>query len=219
MLLNTVFLALSLSVDSLGVGITYGIKDTKISFLPKTILFLTSFSITLLSIWIGKTIILFLPKEFVSIIGTILLILMGIWIIYQGLKSEKNNNKTEDLQIKKKTRKIFRFFIKPLGITIKIIRDPISSDLDQSKSIDIKEAIYLGLAMSMDSLCSGIGISIIGVNSILFPMIVASFQILFISIGNILGKKIQLASRIPSNIWSILSGILLIIIGLAKLFL
>lgn len=37
----------------------------------------------------------------------------------------------------------YNFIIKSLGITIKIIRDPISSDLDGSKRIDLKEAIYL----------------------------------------------------------------------------
>ena len=44
MLLNAFILAISSSIDSLGIGITYGIKNTKISYLGKLILFSISLS-------------------------------------------------------------------------------------------------------------------------------------------------------------------------------
>ncbi len=105
-----------------------------------------------------------------------------------------------------------------MGITIKIIRDPISSDLDGSKRIDWKEALYLGFALSLDSIGVGIGGSIVGINSIMFPILVAGFQLIFLSLGNFIGKKLISSISLPKNIWSVISGILLIVIGIYKLF-
>ena len=56
MLLNCILLALSVSIDSLGIGISYGIKHTKISKTSNFTLFSISFIVTSLSIIIGNTI-------------------------------------------------------------------------------------------------------------------------------------------------------------------
>lgn len=114
---------------------------------------------------------------------------------------------------------MYNIFLKSLGITISIIRDPISSDLDNSKKIDAKEAAYLGVALSIDSICIGIGISVIGLSSLVFPILTAIFQLLFLSVGTFLGKRIITTSNIPDNIWNIISGILLILIGLSRFIL
>ena len=53
MFVNSLLLAISSSIDSLGIGITYGIKNTRISHQSKFILFLLSFCISLVSIWFG----------------------------------------------------------------------------------------------------------------------------------------------------------------------
>ena len=54
MLLNCILLALSVSIDSLGIGISYGIKHTKISKISNFTLFSISFIVTSLSIIIGN---------------------------------------------------------------------------------------------------------------------------------------------------------------------
>ena len=56
MLINSLILALSSSIESLGIGITYGIKNTKISYRGKIVLFLLSFSISILAVWFGDMI-------------------------------------------------------------------------------------------------------------------------------------------------------------------
>lgn len=52
----------------------------------------------------------------------------------------------------------------------------------------------------------------------MFPVFVAGFQLIFLSLGSFLGKKIVSTIKLPKNIWSIISGILLILIGIYKLF-
>lgn len=218
MLLSYLTLAISVSIDSFGIGITYGFRDTKISRIAKFILFLISIMITSLSIVIGNVIHHFFPIYITTLIGASFLILMGFWIIYQALKKRELKEETTDIEIKKKEPKIHEIFIDFLGITIQIIRDPISSDLDNSQKIDWKEAIYLGFALSIDSLCIGVCGSALGYTSFLFPILVATFQLIFLSFGRFLGNKISSVSRIPENIWSILSGVLLICIGISRFF-
>lgn len=215
MLLTCLLLALSVSIDSFGIGITYGLRNTKISIISKILLFIISIFFTTFSIFLGTILIDILPKNYVKLIGSILLFCIGLWIIHQAIKKDTNITKQPKEQIKK----IYSIFIKFLGITIKIIRDPKSSDLDNSKTIDWKEAIFLGIALSIDSIGVGIGSSIIGINSFLFPILVASFQLIFLSLGKNISMKIFKLYKLPENIWSIISGILLIIIAISKYFL
>lgn len=213
MLFSYLILAISVSIDSLGIGITYGLRDTRITKTANIILFAISIIITSLSVIIGNKITSIFPEYITTFIGAIFLVCMGIWVIYQALKNKEEINNYQELD---NEPRIYKIFIEFLGITIQIIRNPISSDLDNSKKIDWKEALYLGIALSIDSICVGICSSIIGYTSILFPIFVASFQLVFLSIGRLLGKKIASASNIPENIWSVLSGVLLICIGISR---
>lgn len=207
---NYIFLAISVSIDALGIGITYGIKNTKIYALSIAILFGISLLITSISVFIGNIISTILPSNFANYIGICILIVLGLWIMYQSTKKETTTNKS--------IKRNYNFFIKSLGITIKIIRDPITSDLDLSRGIDFKEAIYLGFALSLDSIGIGICSSIAGFNSFILPLFIASFQLLFLSFGILIGTKINSYIRLPKNVWSVISGILLIMIGISKLF-
>lgn len=191
-MLNSILLALSSSIDSLGIGITYGIKNTKISFVGKIILFIISISTTCLSIFFGNIIQNIFPKNITKLIGSIILIFIGIYICFEALKKQDNNSN--------------------------IFNNPISSDFDNSKIIDSNEALFLAIALSLDSLCIGIGGSISNINLRLFPLLVSTFQLFFLSTGTFLGTHINRFYRLPQNIWSIISGLLLIFIGAIKLF-
>ena len=212
MLISSILLAISTSIDSFGIGITYGVKNTKISLPAILILIIISMSITSLSLCFGNILLLILPDFILYFLGSFLLILMGVFIIFQSIYKPK--------KLKKKdfSKKTYHFFIESLGLTIQIIKDPISSDLDNSKNIDWKEALYLGIALSIDSFCIAISGTFLGINSFIFPIMVASFQIIFISFGKFIGKNFIKLLNISDNMCSILSGILLIFIGIAKFF-
>lgn len=222
MLFNIFILAFSSSIDSFGIGITYGLRKINLSLLSNITLFIISIIITSLSILIGKNLNYILPEFITSLIGSLLLILMGSLIIFQVInekeKSEISKGTITESLLCSESQKIYQFFIKFLGITIQIIKDPMSSDLDNSKRIDIKESIYLGITLSIDSFCIGIGSSILGINSILFPILVSVFQIIFLSLGRLFALKVGKNAKIPDNTWNLVSGILLIFIGISKIF-
>lgn len=182
MLFSAFFLAFSASIDSLGVGISYGIKKTKIKLFSILSLFISSIFINGTSIIIGHIITSFIPNNFVNILGSALLSCIGIFIII-----------------------------------INIVKGPICSDIDNSNEIDIKEAILLGIALSLDSISICFSASIIGVNMYIFPLLISLFQSIFLKFGIYIGKHISKISILPNNIWNIISGILLILIGIIKL--
>ena len=132
MLLSTFLLSISSSIDSLGIGITYGIKNTSISNKGKLVIFFVSFIVTIVSLYLGNILKFIFPDFIVDYLGSFLFIIMGIFICFQALNKNKNIDNKKTKISKTKT---YSFFIKFLGITIKIIKDPISSDLDNSNKI------------------------------------------------------------------------------------
>lgn len=192
-MLNSILLAISSSIDSLGIGITYGIKSTKISLIGKIILFVFSISITYFSILCGNLVQNIFSDFLTKLIGNSILIFMGIYICFEALKKRKECSN--------------------------IFNNPISSDMDNSKIIDSKESLFLAIALSLDSLCIGIGASISCINLHLFPILVSIFQLLFLSFGNWIGSHINKFYKLPENIWSLISGFLLVIIGFSRFFL
>ena len=181
MIFSSLLLAISSSMDSLGIGITYGLKRIKLKKWDKAILFCISIFVTLISILIGNILKNIFSESFFKILGISILIIMGLVIL------AKNNY------------------------------NECTFDLDNSNDIDYKEAMLLGFALSLDSFCIGVGALALGINMILFALIVANLQYFFLTIGNLLGIQLSNFKNIPQSIWTKISGIILILIGFLKL--
>lgn len=95
-MLSSVLLAISSSVDSLGIGVTYGIKNTKISLIGKLILILISLSISYLAILLGSFLKNFFPNFLTRLIGNGILILMGIYIFNNPISYDLDNSNIID---------------------------------------------------------------------------------------------------------------------------
>lgn len=160
------------------------LKIQKFHFFGKIVLFVISFSICIVSVWFGDIIKNIFSDFLTKLIGNLILIVIGSFMIFQAFR-----------------------------------KDNMNFDLDFSNSIDGKEALFLSFALSLDCFCIGVGASIIGVNPFLFPLLISVFQLSFLSIGNLLGKKLHSLSNLPNNVWSGISGFLLIFIGILRLIL
>ena len=181
MIFSSLLLAISSSIDSLGIGITYGFKKIQLKKWSKIILFCISILITFIAFVIGSIFKNFFSENFFKLIGTLILVVMGSLVIFK--------TDTEEYTF----------------------------DLDNSNDIDYKEALILGIALSLDSLCIGISAISLGINMFIFAIIVAFLQFAFLSIGNFLGIHLSNINKVPQSIWTKISGILLILIGLLKL--
>lgn len=207
-------LAISLSLDALGVGLVYGIKKIKIPLTSKLIICLFSIFYATLSLLLGKSLSYILTPTISKLVGVSILISMGLWLIIQALF--KSNSNTED-KLLEKEKTLLKVFIKSFGITIHIVRHPLEGDIDNSGTIDKRESIFLGLALSMDAIGVSIGSALAGFSSMSIPLAIGMFQLCFLYIGISLGKLSSYFKNINTKFLSALPGFILILIAIIRI--
>lgn len=215
-IISILILALAVSLDSFGVGITYGLRKVKIPIYSIIIIGLASATMILLSMQLGVWISLMLSPYAAKWIGAIILILVGLWAIIQVV-----NHSNEDIDIKKnelknKGNKIISIELKKIGLVIQILRTPMKADIDRSGIISPLEASLLGLALSLDAFGAGLGAALIGFEPLLTATTIAGMSGLFILIGMRLGFWFSDDKWLQK--FTLLPGIILILVGIMRFF-
>lgn len=228
---SLLLLAFAVSLDGLGVGVTYGLRRIRIPLLSVIIIVLCSGLVVWISMGIGAVLADYMSPQVSKWIGAGLLILIGCWALYQLWKrrfdrSEDNvegNNDGHDqpnvpntgLGIRRTAKTILIVELKRLGLVIQILRTPQIADVDRSGIISASEAVLLGFALSLDSLGAGLGAAMIGFSPLLTSAVISLACGLFLLGGMQLGFR--LASMRGIRTLSVLPGVMLIVMGLMKL--
>lgn len=218
---SLIMLAIAVSIDSCGVGITYGLRKIRISLTSIFILAICSGTVMFVSMLVGDYIKAFVPLHYSNYIGASLLILIGLWSFYQYIK-QTNQAEREDETIPNDTVQIhsldpiWQMNLKRFGLVIQILKTPQTADVDRSGTISATEAIMLGIALSLDAFGAGIGAAFLHLPILLTVMTIMISSSLFIGAGLWLGKTLSRFSFI--KFVGILPSIMLIIIGASKLF-
>ncbi|MCX7711731.1 MAG: sporulation membrane protein YtaF [Clostridia bacterium] len=217
MLFSIAILAISLSLDALGVGIAYGLRGVKIPIFPKLVICAFSILYSFLAIIAGKSMSSIFSAWTSKLIGILILGLMGSWILLQSFLSK--DAPKEAKQITRQTHEtLFKFVIKSLGITIQVIKNPVQGDIDQSGVIDFSEAVLLGLALSVDAIGVGIGCAFTGFSSMYIPLAIGLFQLAFLYMGTFAGGKFKLMEAVNGKMISMIPGLLLIFLAILRIY-
>lgn len=210
--------AVSVSIDALGVGATYGLKKIKIGVFSKLLMSLLSFLYSGAAMWLGEFFSALLPKRVGTCVSGLMLGAIGIYTLCGAIRScrRKNEPKMPTKVYPQKETRILHRFIKPLGISITIIKHPSAADFDCSRSIDWKESLYVGLALSFDAIGAGIGYSLGGGASWILPLCIGTFQLLFLSMGCRLGQKIGQSNRFNQKFLAFLPGIIMLSLAILR---
>jgi putative sporulation protein YtaF len=204
-----VLLALAVSLDSFGAGLTYGMKSIKIPFRSILIIAICSAVTFLFSMFLGFTLEQFITQKTGEVLGGLILLGIGIYSLWQVFLPEKENIDTEP-------KNLVLFEIKSLGIVIHILKKPVMADIDKSGSITGWEAVLLGIALSLDAFGAGIGAALIDLSPLLTTVSIVVMSTLFLWGGMALGlyffNKTNWMKRL-----SVLPGILLIVMGLLRM--
>ncbi len=162
--------ALSSSLDTLVISLSYGIKKIKIKFYITIIISLITSFFTFISMALGVYIWSVVSRQFIRIIGSVMLILMAVWILIDKFQYSKNKDKDKN-------------------IYEEILEDPIKADVDNSGDISAKEAIALSIALSLNNIAVGVISSLAGINIWYTTFFVFIINIASIYIGNAIGNK------------------------------
>lgn len=201
----TIFLfALSVNIDNFVVGLSYGIKKIKILPLSNLLIAIISCIGTILSMGLGKIINKLMPTNIANITGNIILIVMGIWAVFNSLIDNKSDKPEE-------RKKLSNEHIKCNNV----LKNPDKVDKDNSGFIDVKESVILALALTLNNFGMGIGASIAGLNVKMTSLFTFIVSIVAITLGYMLGEKYL--SKTFGKYTAIVSGISIIFLGIYEL--
>lgn len=197
--MGLLLLVVAVSLDGFGVGVTYGIKKTKVPLSALLIIMLCSGIIVLLAMTIGDYLNSMITPNSAKILGGLILVFLGLFSLFNIVRSK--------LELYENSRQPNQF-----QQLKKVLATPEQADLDQSGIISTGEAFLLGTALALDAFGAGIGAAIIGYSPVLTAVSIALMSGFFlfcgIQIGMILIKNKHLKKL------SFLPPLLLIALGI-----
>jgi putative sporulation protein YtaF len=211
--LAILLLAISCNLDNVGVGLAYGARGIGIPMASNLLIALVTAAGTGLCIVFGQQIFQVLPAEVGIMLGAVLLIGMGVWIIRQefvagghrapeALRSVPANGMTQKSWLRR---------------LILILQNPVLADRDSSGHIDLKESLLLSMALMLNNIPNGVGAGLLGLSTLLTTIMVGFLSVLTFWLGIALGRTMGVLwlGRHAGTI----SGVMLIVIGLAEIIL
>lgn len=216
-------LAFALSLDSFGVGITYGLRQLKIPLISIVIISVLSGIIIGLSMQLGVLLSQVISPSAASYIGAIILIVMGMWSLVQLLMQKERGQEpavsakqeTAAVQTQSVERTVWTIELRKLGLVVQILRTPSSADVDNSGTISGWEAMWLGVALSLDAFGAGLGAALLGFHPLWTSMMIAVFSGTFLIVGMKAGFRFAMLPW--TRHVTALPALLLIIMGIIKL--
>lgn len=205
-MLESLLLVSSLCIDSFVASIAYGTSKIRIPPLSAIIINLICTLTLACALLIGSIFKSFLPGNFSTILGFLLLMAIGIYRLFEYIFKayiSKCSKSTSPL-----TFKIFDF-----QFILQVYADEIKADFDNSKCLNVKESFYLALALSLDSLAVGFGSSLCNINYIEVLILCFVIGMLCVTLGVYLGRKFSQRVHLELS-W--LSGVLLILLAIIR---
>lgn len=196
-LLSSFLFAVSSNIDNIVIGLSLGMKKIEVRKESNLLIASILSLVTLISIGIGKIFNIFMSANIANIIGGILLILFGLYSLWEAMFNDKQKN------IENKSS---RYGVK------EILDTPEKVDLDKSGSISARESILLAVVLSLNNLGLGIGAGITGLNVSLTVIFTFIFSIIFLRLGCHLGGNYF--SKVLGRYASIIAAVLIILLGL-----
>ena len=190
---------ISANIDNLTVGIAYGIRKMRITLLSNLLIALVSGIGTYLSMRIGLELSRFLSAGTANLIGSILLILLGVWTAKDFFFRTGEKRRPPEIR---------RF-----GGAI--LEKPELLDKNRSETLDAKEAVALAFALTVNNFGLGVGASVTGLNIYATVLCTFVFSIGMLTAGCLLGRTCL--SKSLGKLAPLISGAVIVALGICEL--
>ncbi len=199
-----VLLSAALSIDAFGIGVSCSVRKIKTPVLSKLIICVISVAVTGAAVALGDVLSGILPGKAGVLIGAVMLVALGLYTAVGAFVEEKKGRAASpDAQT-------------PLGRTAEIIRDPAACDGDRSSSVDLREAVCIGAALSVDSFSAGLGAAV-GGGAALIPLLCGASQLVLLCAGELVGSLVGRCGNIRQLWLSLLSAGILVLMGVLRI--
>lgn len=200
-------LGIAVSFDGFGVGFAYGLRRLHIPPASLLIICASSALSVFISMVAGRMIVQLFSPQIGSVLGSVLLIGVGIFLVWQSLQKGNvtalHNSRGEEINEK------------GLSYLSSVLREPYRADFDKSGVITGKEAMVLGIALAMDAFGAGFGAAMLGFAPLTTAAGVGVIKLILITAGLKLGKGY--ARNISGERVAVFAGSVLIILGVVHL--
>lgn len=203
---DTILLVLAICIDSFIVSIAYGAQSIRIPL--KSICIIAFFGTLFLglSLYLAKFLQQFFSDQICHYISFTILFVIGIISLFQNQMKR---------YLKKHKEGKLMFSLKEISFVIDVYIDETIADTDHSKSLSASEAVYLAIALSIDSLATGIAFGM-AVNDPRDVLLISFMMgILILSFGQWLGSRI---SKAVSYDLSWMTGVILLILAFSRIW-
>ena len=85
-------LAVSLRMDALGIGISYGLRGIRVSWTARVVICAMSMMVTGAAVGLGSVLLEVIPLPAAKLLGCGMLLILGLVIIVQGFRKRKEEN-------------------------------------------------------------------------------------------------------------------------------
>ena len=193
-MLEIILLITAVSVDGFVSAIGISSAGIKIPWCSAIVISLTGTLFLGTAVFFSDYIAEFIPEQICSGISTAILVMLGILNLFHGSISRKSNEKS-------------------CPKAVKMYFDGTQADKDLSKSISCAEAVILAAALSADSLVTGMGAGLDGMDIIPLLLFSAVSGVISICSGTYIGRHIIFTGKLNLQ-W--IGGILLILLAFTK---
>ena len=205
----------ALSIDALAIGISCAARGVRIPAAARLVVCFVSAVITAAAVLSGGALSAVVPGSAARAFGAALLFFLGIYIIIGAFK--KDSEKDGPSVCTRSSSRQCGKAEKALRAVAGILKNPEKCDADDSKALDMREALYLGAALSADSFAAGFGAGIGGAG-LAVPVFCGIFQLVLLYFGELAGRRFIRKAKPDERILTASSGVLLIIIAAIRLF-
>ncbi|WP_350344387.1 sporulation membrane protein YtaF [Proteinivorax tanatarense] len=197
-------LGMAVSIDGLGAGVAYGINKVRMSTITIILVSIASGFAIYLSLLGGRIFSNFVTPNTSEYIGAAILMIMGLFLFGNGLKTLLSKAKQVGFNHRK-------WYLNILAI----LKQPMAADIDKSGTISYYEGVLLGVALAMDAFGAGFGAALSGANPELLALTVVLFKGIMLSTGLYVGNLFSNLSW--QGILVLLPGIIFFTLGAINL--
>ncbi len=207
-LFSAILFAFSANMDNIPLGIAYGIRGIKINPLKNLLIAFITSTGTLISMSLGEVITLFISEAIAAIIGSSLLMAIGLWFIFRffskrrkGLAQEQGVPHTEWAQTEAETE---------------AEAEAQAAVSQVATSITTRQSMGLALVLMVNNMGFGISANIAGLPILLTSVCTFLCSMFLLLAGVTIG--LRLASDRLGIYSELISGILITILGFYEFF-
>lgn len=189
-LLDSILLSFSTNLDNLAIGVAYGLRQWVVPTSANFAIAILSGISTLAAMYIGDILSQILPSNITGILGSLILIVIGIGSIWETLTASSSQAET-------------------------LTQDQTEFSLISHPRLGLKQAILLGLALTLTNFGTGVGAGMAQFDLILTSCFSFGSSLLTIGGGYWMGKCLTVQQTGVEL--GLIAGVLLMVLGSVNL--